>query len=328
MGYDNASAAEISWFADKFEKLTANVETFIRGKAELVRTAAVCVIANGHLLLEDSPGTGKTSLAKALVASIDGVFRRIQFTPDALPSDVTGLSIYNSGTGEFEFKKGPVFANLVLGDEINRASPKTQSALLEVMEERKVTVDGSQLDVPIPFVVIATQNPIEHAGTYRLPEAQLDRFMMKLSVGYPEFESEVEVLTNRRLGKLPEQLRPVMTTADLSRMTDIAGKVYLSDDVMKYIVTLTRATRKMPETLSLGASPRGAIALQAASQALAASQGRTYVTPADVKSLATVILAHRLILQPDAEIRGISGADLIDNLLLDVPVPTPQRAGA
>ena len=324
----NASEEDVVWFAGLFERLTANVELFIRGKSELVRTAAVCMIANGHLLIEDPPGTGKTSLAKALVASVDGIYRRIQFTPDLLPSDVTGMSIYRSNTGEFEFKPGPIFANMVLADEINRASPKTQSALLEVMEERTVTVEGFSREVPRPFVVIATQNPIEHGGTYRLPEAQLDRFMMKLSVGYPAPESEVEVLVNHRLGKLPERLRPVATKADITRMTEIAAAVYLSDDVVDYIVTLTRATRKMPESLSLGASPRGAIALQAAAQARAASQGRNFVKPADVKALASVVLAHRLILQPDAEIRGVSATDLIENLLTDVRVPVPaQRPG-
>lgn len=321
----NASPAAVARFAAQFERLTANVESFIRGKTEVVRTAAVCMIANGHLLIEDPPGTGKTSLAKALVASIGGEYRRIQFTPDLLPSDVTGVSIYHSGRAAFDFKEGPVFANLVLADEINRASPKTQSALLEVMEERKVTVDGKQREVPTPFVVIATQNPIEHGGTYRLPEAQLDRFMMKLSVGYPSHEAEVEVLTNRRLGKTPEELRPVLTRADIVEMTETAKSIYLTREVMDYIVTLTRETRKVQGSLSLGASPRGGIALQAAAQARAASEGRTYVTPTDVKALATAVLAHRMILQPDAEIRGISASDVIENLLLEVPVPLPHQ---
>jgi MoxR-like ATPase len=326
MAYDDtAASSQVAWFADLFDKLVTNIDRFIRGKEAVVRTAALCMIAEGHLLIEDVPGVGKTSLAKSMVASIDGTIRRIQFTPDLLPTDVTGVQVYDASRGEFVFHPGAIFANVVLGDEINRASPKTQSALLEVMEERQVTVDGIPYSVPRPFIVLATQNPIEQGGTYPLPEAQIDRFMMRLEIGYPSHEAEVEVLSSRARGETPEQLRPVMTGADLLQMIDIAHAVYLAPAVLDYIVTLTASTRRMPE-LRLGASPRGSLALTQVAQAQAASQGRAFVTAEDVKKLAPAVLAHRLLLQPDAELQGATASGLVESLLASVPVPQ-QRAG-
>ncbi|MEN3362699.1 MAG: MoxR-like ATPase, partial [Mycobacteriales bacterium] len=257
VGPDNAAAVagRATWFAQRYEELARNVESFIRGKPDVVRLALVCMLAEGHLLIDDVPGVGKTSLAKAMSQSIEGAMRRIQFTPDLLPSDVSGVQVYDAGKREFVFHPGPVFANIVLGDEINRASPKTQSALLEVMAERQVTVDAVPYVVPRPFIVIATQNPVEHGGTYDLPEAQLDRFMMRTAIGYPDHDAEVEVVTNGTRGRTPEQLQPVMTTNDMLQMIQIASEIYLAPAITSYIVTITAATRNMPE-LRLGVSPR------------------------------------------------------------------------
>jgi MoxR-like ATPase len=282
------------------------------------------MLAEGHLLIDDVPGVGKTSLAKAISQSIDGSMRRIQFTPDLLPSDVTGVQVYDSGKREFVFHPGAVFANIVLGDEINRASPKTQSALLEVMAERQVTVDSVPYLVPRPFIVIATQNPVEHGGTYDLPEAQLDRFMMRTMVGYPDHDAEVEVVTNGTQGKTPEQLRPVMTTNDMLQMTQIASQVYLAPPITSYIVTITAATRSMPE-LRLGVSPRGSLAVAQAAQAYAAAQGRSFVTADDVKTIVPFVLSHRTILRPETELQGRTAEDLLQTILTSVPVPQ-QRA--
>src|SRR4051794_10192734 len=292
---DDSSAGRTAWYAERFDALVANVESFFRGKTDVVRMALICMLAEGHLLVEDVPGVGKTSLAKAISQSIDGSMRRIQFTPDLLPSDVTGVQVYDAGKREFVFHPGAVFANIVLGDEINRASPKTQSALLEVMAERQVTVDSIPYLVPRPFIVIATQNPVEHGGTYDLPEAQLDRFMMRTSIGYPDHEAECEVVQNGAKGRTPEQLQPVMTTADLQQMTQIAGQVHLAPAITSYLVTITAATRSLPE-LRLGVSPRGSLAVAQAAQAYAAAQGRSFVTADDVKAMVPVVLAHRTIL--------------------------------
>jgi MoxR-like ATPase len=321
----HALAGRVNWFASRFDELATNVETFIKGKPEVVRMALVCMMAEGHLLIDDVPGVGKTSLAKAISQSIDGSMRRIQFTPDLLPSDVTGVQVYDAGKREFVFHPGAVFANIVLGDEINRASPKTQSALLEVMAERQVTVDSIPYLVPRPFIVIATQNPVEHGGTYDLPEAQLDRFMMRTSIGYPDHEAECEVVQNGAKGRTPEQLQPVMTTADLQQMTQIAGQVHLAPAITSYLVTITAATRSLPE-LRLGVSPRGSLAVAQAAQAYAAAQGRSFVTADDVKAMVPVVLAHRTILRPEAELQGRTPGELLQTILASVPVPQ-QRAG-
>jgi MoxR-like ATPase len=318
------AAARAAWFADRFGKLQANVEGFIRGKSSVVRMALVCMMAEGHLLIDDVPGTGKTSLAKAIANSIDGSMNRIQFTPDLLPSDVTGTQIYNSNSTEFEFRPGPVFAQVVVGDEINRASPKTQSALLEVMEERQVTVDGTPYLVPRPFIVIATQNPVEFDGTYHLPEAQIDRFMMRMGIGYPDHESEVEVLRNRSAGRSVAEVRPVMDIKTAQTMTVIARETYVAPSLLAYVVTICAATRKIPE-LRLGVSPRGSLALVVASQAFAASQGREFVTADDVKTIAPYVLGHRMLLTSEAELSGHTGASLLKQITSAVPVPDDRR---
>ncbi len=313
-------STQAEWFALRYSELARNVESFFRGKPEVVRTALVCVLAEGHLLIDDVPGVGKTSLAKAISQSIDGAMQRIQFTPDLLPTDVTGTLVYDPGRQEFVFHPGAVFANIVLADEINRASPKTQSALLEVMAERQVTVDSVPYGVARPFCVIATQNPVEHSGTYDLPEAQLDRFMCRTSVGYPDHDSEIEVVVSGAQRRSPDQLQPVMTTADLLKMIAIAGQIHLSAAVLDYIVTITAATRRMPE-LRLGVSPRGSIALAQAAQALAASGGRGYVTADDVKEMAPAVLQHRMLVRPEVELQGRTAADLLAGVLSSVPVP-------
>src|SRR5262245_5100632 len=270
----NGAAGQVEWFADRYETLARNVETFIRGKPEVVRAALVCMFAEGHLLIEDVPGVGKTSLAKALARSFGATMRRIQFTPDLLPTDVTGVQVYNDRTREFEFRAGPVFANVVLADEINRASPKTQSALLEVMEERQVTVDGTPFQVSHPFVVMATSNPIEHEGVYRLPEAQLDRFLMRIEVGYPTAVAEREVIENRSRGRTPEHLDAVLSVEEMRQMITIAHEVYIAPVLQDYIVAVASATRRLPEC-RLGVSPRGSLGLAVASQALAAANARS-----------------------------------------------------
>ena len=321
---DASAQGRTAWFAEQFDALAGNVESFIRGKPDVVRMALVCMLAEGHLLLEDVPGTGKTSLAKAISQSIDGSMRRIQFTPDLLPSDVTGVQVYDAGKREFVFHPGAVFANIVLGDEINRASPKTQSALLEVMAERQVTIDSIPYLVPRPFVVIATQNPVEQGGTYDLPEAELDRFMMRATLGYPEHAAEVEVVAQATAGRSTDDLPAVLSTADLEQMNQIASQVHVAPAVLAYLVTVTAATRTMPE-LRLGVSPRGTIAAAKAAQALAATQGRSFVTADDLKVVAPYVLPHRMVLRPEAELQGRTAADLLDQVLSSVPVPQ-QRA--
>jgi MoxR-like ATPase len=326
MTANGSTADQVEWYAERFEALVSNVTSFIRGKDDVVRKAVLCLCAEGHLLVEDVPGVGKTSLARALSSSFEGTVRRIQFTPDLLPSDVIGVQVYNAAQGEFTFHPGAVFANIVIGDEINRASPKTQSALLECMEERQVTVDGIPYAVPRPFVVLATLNPLGDGGTYALPEAQIDRFLMRVSMGYPDHRAEVDILANRAQGRTPEQLGPVMTAADLVQMIQVTREVHASPAVLDYVVTLVNATRTMPE-LELGISPRGGVGLLLVARAYAASQGRTFVTPQDVKALAPAALAHRMQLQPDAELQGVTTSDLVGNLLGSVPVPQ-QRVDA
>jgi MoxR-like ATPase len=307
-------------FAHWFQTVQDNVETVIRGKPEVVHLALVCLFAEGHLLVEDVPGVGKTSLARALATSIGSSWHRIQFTPDLLPSDVTGVSIYNQATGVFEFKPGPVFAGVVLADEINRASPKTQSALLEVMEEQHVTVDGRSYPVPRPFMVVATQNPVDMDGTYPLPEAQLDRFLLRVSVGYPDQSAEVDILRAHHGVPAIEQIKSVVSREVVRAMIAVTNDVHVADSLHDYIVRLVAATRTLPE-VRLGASPRGSLALLRAGRALAAADGRGFLLPEDVRSLAVPVLAHRLILTPEAEVRGVLAAQAIERVLANEAVP-------
>jgi MoxR-like ATPase len=281
------------------------------------------MLAEGHLLLEDAPGTGKTSLAKAIAATVQGTHSRIQFTPDLLPSDVTGVTIYDQNTHRFEFHEGPVFASVVLADEINRASPKTQSALLEVMEESKVTVDKVSHPVGRPFMVIATQNPIEQAGTYRLPEAQLDRFLMKTSLGYPDHASTVEILAGSAERDRTAHLTPTITTTAVGDMAQLAATVHTDGAVLDYVARLTEATRTDPQT-ALGASVRGALALVRCGKVWAASQGRAYVIPDDVKLLVTPVLEHRIILETEAEFAGATARQVLTRILAETPPPAAR----
>ena len=307
-------------FGRQFAAIVENVEKIIRGKTEVIRLALCCMLAEGHLLIEDVPGVGKTSLGKALAESIDGTWHRIQFTPDLLPTDVTGVQIFNRQKSEFEFRPGGVFANIVLGDEINRASPKTQSAMLEVMAEYQVTIDSHSYPVPNPFLVIATQNPIEHEGTYNLPEAQIDRFLMRLSIGYPDRASEMEIVDQAGSKRRPINLRPVVTTREIEHMTDVVGRLFVSPAIKQYIVSIVRATRELPQ-LRLGVSPRGSVALTRAAQAVAASDGRAYVNADDVKRLVPFVLGHRMILSPEADLAGITIPELLDRVVKSIPVP-------
>jgi MoxR-like ATPase len=307
-------------FTTAFGAIAENVERVIQGKEHEVRLALVCLVAEGHLLIEDVPGVGKTMLAKSIARSIDCTFRRIQFTPDLLPTDVTGVNVYNQERGDFEFRSGAVFANIVLADEINRASPKTQSALLESMEERQVTVDGVTYSLDMPFMVIATQNPIEHEGTYPLPEAQLDRFTMRVSIGYPSAETEASILSTHGVTNTLEDIKPVTDAAGIAEMIGMAREVFVADTLRRYIVSLSEASRRQPE-LYLGASPRASITLLRTARALAAAEGRDYVIPDDVKALAIPVLAHRLIVSADAAMSGRTTGAILTELLNEVPVP-------
>jgi MoxR-like ATPase len=298
------------------------VATVIQGKDEPIRLALICLLAEGHLLIEDVPGVGKTSLAKALAGSLGCSWGRIQFTPDLLPSDVTGVTVYNRATGAFDFRPGGIFANLVLGDEINRASPKTQSALLEAMEERQVTVDRTTYPLPNPFMVIATQNPVEHEGTYPLPESQLDRFLMRIEMGYPGRASEIAILDTHAGGAHSvTQVSPVASEADVQVMTALAQAIHVAPSLKGYIVDVADATRRRPE-LALGVSPRAALGLLRAARARAASLAREYVIPDDIKNLAVPVLEHRRALTPEAHLRGASRQDVLADVLGTVTVPT------
>jgi MoxR-like ATPase len=301
-------------------RISAAIESVIEGKAEVVRTAVTVLLADGHLLIEDVPGVGKTMLAKALARAIDCSVRRIQFTPDLLPSDITGVSVFHQETRDFEFKPGAIFANVVVGDEINRASPKTQSALLECMEERQVTVDGTTYLLEAPFIVIATQNPIEMEGTYPLPEAQRDRFMARVSMGYPSAAAEIDMLGSHSAASPLDDLRPVATADDVRRLMASVRSVYLSDSVKQYAVDLATATRRSPE-LRLGASPRATLHLMRAARAKAALSGRDHVLPDDVQDLAVSVLAHRLLPTADTQLARRSTADVVTDLLARVRVP-------
>ncbi len=322
MARQRAAAQSITSFADRFDRVVDNVAQVISGKEDAIRLALVCMVAEGHLLIEDVPGVGKTSLAKALAGSIDGEYSRIQFTPDLLPSDVTGVMVYKRNSDEFEFRQGGIFANIVLGDEINRASPKTQSALLEAMEERQVTIDSTTYLLAAPFMVIATQNPIEHEGTYPLPESQLDRFLMRIEMGYPDKASEIEILDNHGVTH-SETVQPVATSADVQEMAELASRVHVAPALKGYLVDLADATRRHPR-LALGVSPRGTLALMRAARALAASVGREFVLPDDLKALAGPVLEHRLVPTPEASMGGATQGDLLDDVLGTVPVPTAK----
>jgi MoxR-like ATPase len=308
------------WFAERHDAVVDNIERLIRGKRDVLDLALNCLFAEGHLLIEDVPGVGKTSIAKTLAASLGATWHRIQFTPDLLPSDITGVAIWNQRTAEFEFRPGAVFANIVVGDEINRASPKTQSALLEVMEERQVTFDSVTHPVPRPFIVIATQNPIDLDGTYRLPEAQLDRFLMRIEVGYPDTDAEAQILFARQHSTSPPEIGPVLTTADARTMIEMAAAAHVDPDVHRYIVAVADATRRHAE-IRLGVSPRGSLALLRASQVRAMAVGRHYVLPEDVKALAGPVLAHRLVLTAEAELAGRRPTEAIQAAVAAVPTP-------
>jgi len=304
-------------FADK---VVVNIEKVIVGKRETVEMAVVSLLCQGHLLIEDVPGVGKTMLARSLARSIGCKFSRIQFTPDMLPSDVTGVSIFNQVSREFEFRSGPIMAQIVLSDEINRATPKTQAALLEAMEERQITVDGITHPLPRPFMVLATQNPIEYEGTFPLPEAQLDRFFLRVRLGYPQTNEEIQILDRQQYRHPIEDLNKVVSVEEVLSAQEGVKSVYVSPSVKSYIVDLTRRTREYPEVY-LGASPRGSLTLYRAGQARAAMDGRDFVLPDDIKALAEASLGHRVILGPSARLRDLSAAQVIDELINSVPVP-------
>jgi MoxR-like ATPase len=302
------------------ERLVANVEKVIVGKSAEVQLTLIGLLCQGHLLIEDVPGVGKTMLAKALARSLGTSFNRLQFTPDMLPSDVTGVSIFNQQTRNFEFRPGPIMAQVVLSDEINRATPKTQAALLEAMEERQVTVDGATYPLPKPFIVLATQNPIEYEGTFPLPEAQLDRFLLRLSLGYPSQADEIAILDRQQFTHPVETLAQVVSVEELLAAQTEVRKVHIAQQVKTYIVEVTTHTRKHPDVY-LGASPRGSLALYRASQVRAAMQGRDYVTPDDIKLLAEAALAHRIIIGPAARIKNVDARAVVKEVLASVPVP-------
>jgi MoxR-like ATPase len=310
---------QTQWFAETFRSLCDNVELAVLGKRHVVELAFTAMIAEGHLLLEDVPGTGKTSLARAMAQTVRGTSTRIQFTPDLLPGDVTGITIFDQKKGKFEFHAGPVFANVVLADEINRASPKTQSALLEVMDEGQVTVDGVTRPAGTPFMVVATQNPVEQAGTYSLPEAQLDRFLMRTSLGYPDHASTLRIIEAGRPQRVV--VEPLVELKTITAMTELAREVHTSPLILDYIARIVDGTRNATQ-VRLGASMRGAMALARASRVWAIGHDRSYVTPDDVKSLADAVLAHRLILDPEAEFDGVTATAVIGQILLDTPPPS------
>jgi MoxR-like ATPase len=315
---------DVSDLVQTAARIRASVETVIEGKADVVRTALTVLLAEGHLLIEDVPGVGKTMLAKTLARSLDCTVRRIQFTPDLLPGDVTGVSVFNQETRTFEFRPGAVFANIVLGDEINRASPKTQSALLEAMEERQVTVDGTTYELPSPFMVMATQNPVEMEGTYPLPEAQRDRFMARVAIGYPDTRSEMDMLAGHAHASPLDDVRPVADAALVSRLVAVVRQIHVADSVRQYAVDISNATRQNAD-IRLGASPRATLHLVRAAKAAAALDGRDHVLPDDIQALAPSVLAHRLILTADAQIAGRTTGSVVTEILRRVPVPAAVR---
>ncbi|MCL6519899.1 MAG: MoxR family ATPase [Armatimonadetes bacterium] len=304
----------------KISQVIDEIETVIIGKRDVIRLVICAVLCNGHILIEDVPGVGKTTLGKTLAIVLGCTFKRIQFTPDLLPADITGTSIFNQKTGEFEFRRGPIFAQFVLADEINRATPKAQSSLLECMEERQVTVDGVTYPLPQPFFVIATENNVEYHGTYPLPEAQLDRFMMRLSIGYPGAEEESAIIERQEVEHPITKVRTILSSSEVVELQLATRRIFIEPSVRDYIVEIVGVTREHPN-LALGSSPRGSLHLSSAAKAFAAISGREYVLPDDVKAVAIPVLAHRLIPKPEARIRKVSTADIVSEIISTVPVP-------
>jgi MoxR-like ATPase len=316
---------QAAWFADTFAKLVTNVERAVLGKRRAVQLTITCLLSEGHLLIEDVPGTGKTSLARALANTVKGTHSRIQFTPDLLPSDVTGVTIYNERNQQFEFREGPIFATIVLADEINRASPKTQAALLEVMEEGQVTVNGESHAVGPAFMVVATQNPIELAGTYPLPEAQLDRFLIRTHLGHPDHETTIAILTDASIRDRASAVQPIITVKGVTEMAKLADQVYVDPGVLSYVSRLAEETRRSSD-VALGVSVRACLALVRAAKTWAASQGRTWVAPDDIKELAWPVFGHRMVLTADARFSGVQAETVLSKVTSDVAPPTERGA--
>lgn len=315
---------DLTWYRTSFAAIVRNVAKVIRGKQDAISLAVLALIAEGHVLIEDVPGVGKTLLAKSIARSIDCTFQRIQFTPDLLPSDVTGVSVFDRTSSSFIFRPGAVFANIVVGDEINRASPKTQAALLEAMEERQVTVDGTTHPLPPPFMVVATQNPLEHEGTYPLPEAQLDRFMARITIGYPDRATTIDILETHSDNTTFDTLTPVIGGTDIIRLGHVAAGIHTSDGARHYLADIIEATRSHPH-IALGASPRSALHLLRLSRARAAAAGRDYLAPDDIKAVAIPVLGHRMMLTADAQLAGRTMSDVLAGVLSQVAIPGITR---